>query len=192
LFRNTRSKKEDGATLYFLGCRAKFAPASFARTNLAKVFKTEDSRRVPIGKLNLNRVVSDGSRGLGFHSRLEHRQLCATAAGQSSEARFLLAFIVAQGAGTMVAKIRKVVAARMTIRPSDFHALASRDVNLHANRPFPHIDWYWHCDFILTEADLAAGLCALPSAKLAACCNRFRIPRGIIRALDFSKDEAAI
>src|SRR5271156_1928877 len=85
----------------FFCCRAKIAFAGFAGANFAKVLKAENSRRVTIGKLNLNRVVPHRIGALGRHARLVHGQ--QRRAGRGSALGFLLALVVAQRAGAMIA-----------------------------------------------------------------------------------------
>ena len=58
----------------FFCCGAKIALAGFAGADFAQMFKTEDSRRVTIGELYLDRVVPHRIRALGSDARLVHRQ----------------------------------------------------------------------------------------------------------------------
>src|SRR6202034_2861603 len=87
----------------FFRCGTKFACAVFTGANFAQVLETENARRVAIGKLNLQRVIPHSSSALGGDARLVHRQQRRAARGAAL--RFLLALVVAQRAGTMIAQV---------------------------------------------------------------------------------------
>src|SRR5277367_5561729 len=126
----------------FFRCRAKIAFAGLAGTNFAQVLEAENSRRVAVGKLNLNRVVPHRIGALGGDARLVHGQ--QGRAGRGSALGFLLALVVAQRAGAMIPQKRKIVAAGMLVRPGDLHAFTRRDVHLDARRLFSRVLCYGH------------------------------------------------
>src|SRR5580704_5834694 len=126
----------------FFRRRTKFARAVFARANFAQVLEAENARRVAIRKLNLQRVVPHRIGALGGDARLIHGQ--QRRATRGAALGFLLALVVAQRAGAMIAQIRKIVTAGVLVRPGDFHALARRDVHLDAQRFFSRILCDWH------------------------------------------------
>src|SRR5580658_517758 len=106
----------------------KIARAVFAGANFAEMLETENAGRVAIRKLNLQRVVPHRIGALGGDARLVHWQQRRDARGAALG--FLLALVVAQRAGAMIAQVRKIVTAGVLVRPSDFHAFTRRDVHL--------------------------------------------------------------
>ena len=100
------------------------------------MFKAENSRRVTIGKVNLERVVPHRIRALGGDARLVHGQRRADAGPTLG---FLLALVVAQRAGAMIAQVREIVVAGVLVRPGDCDALARRYVYFDASRFFSRV-----------------------------------------------------
>lgn len=84
----------------------------------------------------MDRVVSDGPCCPGFDPLLVH--------GQHASGLFLRfphAFIVATSAGAVIAKIRKIVATLVSIRPRDGYTLAGADVDSYICRRFSRVNW---------------------------------------------------
>src|SRR5580704_12259957 len=124
----------------FFGRRAKVALAGFAGTNFAQMFEAENSCSVAIGKLNLHGVVPHCVGALGGDARFVHGQ--QRRAGTGAVLGFLLALVVAQRAGAMIAQVRKIVVAGVLVRPSDLDTLAGRDMYFNAHRLFSRVLCY--------------------------------------------------
>src|SRR5580658_1265091 len=123
----------------------KFSRAVIAGANFAQVLEAEYARRVAIGKLNLQRVIPHCIGALGSDARLVHGQQRRAVRGAALG--FLLALVVAQRTGAMIAQVRKIVAAGVLVRPGDFHAFTRRDVHLDTQRFFSRILCDWHEKF---------------------------------------------
>lgn len=83
----------------------------------------------------LDRVLADTAGLEGFRGGFEHRQ--GPGLGLLSLAWLALglyAFLIAQCAGTGIAKVLKCVVALMTVLPGDIHAVAGREVHFHRLR----------------------------------------------------------
>src|SRR6202050_3276088 len=145
----------------FFWRRAKVALASLAGTNFAQMFEAENSCSVAIGKLDLHGVVSHCVSALGGDARFVHGQQRRARTGAALG--FLLALVVAQRAGAMIAQVREIVAAGVLVRPSDLHALARRDVYLNAHRFFSRVLCYGHWKFSLRLGNLL--LASVPRPK---------------------------
>src|SRR4030095_8099982 len=93
-----------------------------------------NSRRMAVGKRNLNRVLADRLCRLCPRLGLEHGQRRgARNRGCTLGERFVLeASVVAGGAGTFLAQIDEIEVARVPVRPGNVHTRSAADVNLHA------------------------------------------------------------
>src|ERR1700733_5809168 len=145
----------------FFWRRAKVALAGLAGTNFAQMFEAENSCSVAVGKLDLHGVVSHRVGALGGDARFVHAQQERGRTGAALG--FLLALVVAQRAGAMIAQVREIVAAGVLVRPSDLHALARRDVYLNAHRFFSRVLCYGHWKFSLRLGNLL--LASVPRPK---------------------------
>src|SRR5580658_7608755 len=135
---------------------AKIARARLAGTNFAEMLEAENSRRVTIGKLNLQRVIPHRVGALGGDARLVHRQ--QRRAGAGAALSLLLTLVVAQRARAMIAQVREIVAAGVHVRPRDLDALACRDVYLDAQRFFSRVLCDWHLKISLRFGKLPSWL----------------------------------
>ena len=110
------------------GCRA-----ICTRADAAKVLITEDAGIVAIVEIDLHGVVADLGGGLGANFGFEHGQhRRGDGSGFGARATvllFLIALVVARGAGTFFAEIRKIVMADVIVGPGDIHARAAGYVN---------------------------------------------------------------
>jgi hypothetical protein len=136
----SRARWSDSGTCY---SGAEFALASFAGANLPQMPEAVNSSRVIVREVDLNRIVSDRFRAFGGNARLIHWK-CS---GAASCGRLLLALIVAIGAGAVVAKVGKGIAARVSIRPNHIHSRARGNVDLQARWFFALIKRQRHSSF---------------------------------------------
>lgn len=132
---------------------AKFVGASFAGTNFAQMLKAENSGRMAVGEIDLEGIATHRGSRASRNFRLVHGQNCrGKCAGKLANRGcpllagfgFFRAFIIAQRAGTLVAKVRKVIVARVAIGPLDVHARARRDVHLDLGRFLSRVQWNRH------------------------------------------------
>jgi hypothetical protein len=106
-----------------------------ARADGAEVFVAEDAGIVAIVEVDLHGVIADLRGGLGADFGLEHGQ------GRRGHGRgfgacaamllFLVALLVAGGAGAFFAKIREIVMAGVIVGPGDVHTCSAGDVNFY-------------------------------------------------------------
>lgn len=99
-----------------------------------------------VRKRNLYRILADGICGLRARFGLEHRQRGRRRKRRRSFAqlRFLDALVVARRAGTLFAQIWKIKMAGVPVGPSNVHARAAADVNLHTGGLASLVNGYWH------------------------------------------------
>ena len=129
---------------------AKFLCARIARAYFPQVLEAVDSGGVRVGKFQLNGIISNCRSFFRRDSWFVHRQYCSAARFRATFF-VVLALIVANRAGAMIAQIRKIVSARVPVRPDDFDALACRHVDLHAGRSFSHVQLNRHFLIILAD-----------------------------------------
>lgn len=91
--------------------RTKISSAIVARADLAQVFEAVNSGGVAVGELNLDGVVPYGACAVGRDSRLVHRQHRSGLPAL----RFLLTFVIAHRAGTMITQVGKAVLAGVLV-----------------------------------------------------------------------------
>jgi hypothetical protein len=96
-----------------------------------------------VGKIDLNGIVSHWFRAFGGNARLIHGKYGRAA----SCACFLLALIVTIGAGAVVAKVGKRVAAHVSIGPLHFHSFPRGNMNLQVRWFFALIELERHISF---------------------------------------------
>lgn len=128
---------------------AKLTAADRTGADFAQVGEAVDAGGVTVGKVDLNGVTADGSSGVGFHTRLVHRQKVGFDSFHFVLS-FLLAFVVTGCTGAMVAEVGKIVAAGVPVRPGDLDTLASRHANFHIDRFLARVERQRH-KFILSE-----------------------------------------
>jgi hypothetical protein len=130
--------------------RAKRCRALRAGTDHAQLFVAVNPGVVPVGEVNLNRVVPYRRSGLRLRFGFEHRQKRRTRGHRhprrsgssfafgfpSFGLRFFLPRVIACGTRAGIAQVRKVIVARMPVRPGNIHTRAARDVNFYRCRLF--------------------------------------------------------
>src|SRR5260370_33675565 len=93
-----------------------------------------DASRVAVRKIELYRVLPDRRCGLRTRLGLEHGQQRRRRKSRRSftERFFFEAFVVARRARTILAQIRKIEMAGVTVNPGNVHTRAAAYMNLHA------------------------------------------------------------
>ena len=95
------------------------------------MFVAEDAGIVAIVEIDLNGVIADLRGGLGANFGFEHGQGRRRNGSRFCRAvlLFLVALLVAGGAGTFFAEVSKFVMAGVIVGPGDVYAGAARYVN---------------------------------------------------------------
>ncbi len=113
----------------------------------AEMVVAVDTGGVPIRKAQLHGVVADDGGGLCSRLGFEHRQSRKDGTPgrcRGGEGFFFAAFVVARGAGTLLAQIGKVVVTGVAIGPDDVDASAGFHVNLNVARFLSRIERNGH------------------------------------------------
>ena len=150
-----------------------FASARFARADRSQEIEAVDARAMPVIEIDLQGVVADRMSGARGDLRFKHGKQRRTRRRPRLMGRdcFLLPLIIAHGAWTFFAQIRKAIVAGVTIGPGNIDAGARRHVHLHTGRFSPNIDGYGHRVTILAEAFSESGrtaphrTCAIAHSK---------------------------
>src|SRR2546426_9449798 len=127
-----------GSGAQLLRGRAELQLAAVTRADGAQVVVAVDAGGVAVGEIDLNGVVAYRRGGLGLGLGLEHGQhggcrACAFGAGQGG---FLLAVVVPQSAGAVVAQIDKIVVAPRARTPGGIPPRGGRDVQPYCGAVF--------------------------------------------------------
>ena len=125
------------------GGLAKLPGARVAWANFAEMTETENPGGVTIRKLDLNRVVTHRAGGVSGHARLEHGQR-SKVRSLGPGLRFFLALVIAHRARARIPQIRKIVVARMIVRPGNIYTLAGGKANFQTDWFFSDVQWNRH------------------------------------------------
>jgi hypothetical protein len=109
-----------------------------AGTDVAEMVVAVDASRVAVGEADLNGIITHLRGGLGARFGFEHGQR-GRGLGYLAERLLLLSGVVAGGAGTLLAQVRKLVVAGVAVGPSDIHTRAARNMNLEAGWFFSRV-----------------------------------------------------
>ena len=113
-----------------------------ARADVTEVIVTIYSGGVAVVEAQLNGVVANDCGGLGAGLGLIHgKNRCGLEARSGfAKLRFVLARVIARGAGTFLTKVRKIVVAGVAVGPDDIHTRSRGDMNFDADGLFPRVE----------------------------------------------------
>src|SRR5437879_1740479 len=134
--------RTSGSKALLLSGRAEFLLALRARAQGAQVIVAVNAGAVAVAVADLDGVIPHGCRRLGARARLENWQRRRRRGNGRRECLLFLSLVVAGGAGAVFAQIRKIIVARVAVRPGDVHACPARNVNLHACRLSSRVNRY--------------------------------------------------
>ena len=142
-FNNQKTLRELGGNLAYGSAERSCALVTGADT--AEMVVGVDAGGVAVGKRDLNGVIPYLRGGFGARLGLEHGQRGRRGhSRRRPEGCFFVALVVARRARALVAQIREIVMARVSVCPGNVHTGATRNVNLDASRFFSRVDGCRH------------------------------------------------